>query len=235
MPYFQLRINISENRTQVVVRNSFRMLIRSYKIKNHSCGFEELNKYGEPCDPHFHFNFYVEIDRVNPKRCIQDKLRRWYEANELELKGNKQWSLQIVEEPDDYFRWLRYPLKEKRIKELCGVELTEDRWEELENLAKQERKDTIEKNILQREKIRNKDNFKLKIYGFINKVYEYVNKEEITDKMIWIQIFNFYKTEGRPINFGTIDGYVILYKADHGMLTAEDAFNCAKKKNNIIL
>ena len=91
MPYFQLRITFSELRNKERCCRAIKALIRNYELVTYSTGIEQLNKYGEPCDPHIHFNFIADIDRVNPKRCIQDWLRRYFSQLDVELKGNKQW------------------------------------------------------------------------------------------------------------------------------------------------
>ena len=87
MPYFQLRITFSQTRTEPICLRAVKALIRHLDLKEHSCGIEQLNKYGEPCDPHIHFNFVADIERVNPKRCIQDWIRRHFQNNDIELKG----------------------------------------------------------------------------------------------------------------------------------------------------
>ena len=241
MPYFQLRITFSELRTIDICLLSIRRLIRHYNLKEHSCGIEQLNKYGEPCDPHIHFNFVADIERVNPKRCIQDWLRRWFANKDVELKGNKMWSLQMVEEPQDYDRWLRYPLKEEnehvgktvvlfKKEDLSGVELL-DHYHNLRIRAKDERKTSIEMNILRREKLRVKDQFKQKLYAWIEdpelagKFPECANVS--IREGIWIYIFKYYQKIEKPINFSTITGYCNLYMADKGWLKARDAYKLA--------
>jgi len=237
MPYFQLRITFSELRTHELCLLAVRRLIRNYNLKEHSCGIEQLNKYGEPCDPHIHFNFVADIERVNPKRCIQDWLRRWFASRDVELKGNKMWSLQMVEEPKDYERWFRYPLKEDsdfvgktiilfKKEDLSGVELL-DHFHNLRRRALDERKTSIEMNILRREKMRQKDQFKIKLYEFIDQQKGPKNKEKI-----WCLIFEYYRKIEKPINFSVIEGYTNLWLADNGQLSAQSAFEIAHNNNN---
>lgn len=235
MPYFQLRITLSQTRTKHVVYRSIKALIRNYNLNCYSTGYEELNKYGEPCDPHFHFNFVEDIDRVNPKRCIQDWLRRHYAAQDLELKGNKQWSLQMVEEPQDYDRWFRYPLKENPLDVKDGTTDLSGNWgpppqklQEMVQRARDERATSIEHNILRREKLRNKDQFKQKMYDFIDEQ----DLQNPCKEAIWCWIFEYYRKIEKPINFSVVDGYTNLWLADHGLLSARDAFKISHLNND---
>ncbi len=241
MPYFQLRITFSESRTQDRCIRAIKSLISNYNLAEYSTGIEEFNKYGEPCSPHVHFNFIADIDRINPKRCIQDWLRRYFANLDVELKGNKQWSLQMVEEPKDYDRWFRYPLKEGPRYQLISKTsppfyLTmKEGWkdktpfDEFCHLAKTERKDAIAANILHREKVRNKDQFKKKLYEFID---EECKEGEADKRVIWTTIFQYYRKIEKPINFSVIEGYTNLWLADHGKLSADSAFDLAHFNNN---
>ena len=232
MPYFQLRITFSELRNAERCRRAIKALIRNYQLREYSTGTEQLNKYGEPCDPHIHFNFIADIDRVNPKRCIQDWLRRYFIQLDVELKGNKQWSLQMVEEPKDFDRWFRYPLKEGPDYRLTKKEgwSEEDRssFDELCHLARIERKDAVAANVLRREKLRNKDQFKQKMYDFIKEQ----DLQNPCKEAIWCWIFEYYRKIEKPINFTTIEGYTNLWLADHGYLAARDAFKISHNNDN---
>lgn len=238
MPYFQLRITFSELRNRELCLRSIDKLIKHYELVEYSCGVEKLNKYGEPCDPHIHFNFIADVDRVNPKRCIQDWLRRWFIKRDVELKGNKMWSLQMVEEPKDYERWFRYPLKELPITELVVREDWKTEDEEIDwkaanfTLAMEERKTSIEHNILRREKLRNKDQFKQKMYDFIDEVLKGTDIKKPTYNWIWCEIYHFYQKIEKQINFSVITGYTNLWLADHGFVSAQDAFKIAHNNND---
>ena len=232
MPYFQLRITCTQLRTRAVVLRAIKALIRHYKLECYSTGYEELNKYGEPCDPHVHFHFLGDIDRLNPKRCMGDWLRRHFANQDIELKGNKMWSLKMVEEPDDFCRWFRYTLKEGLIMDMIKCddcdEIQEKGLENVIKLAENEKADSIEQNILRREKLANKDKFKQKMYEFIDEE----RKEGDTEKrVIWCLIFEYYRKIEKPINFSTIEGYCNLWLADHGQLSAINAFDLFHNNN----
>ncbi len=244
MPYFQLRITFSELRTPDTCLLAIRRLIRHYNLKEHSLGLEQLNKYGEPCDPHLHFNFIADIERVNPKRCVQDWLRRWFSNRDIELRGNRMWSLQMVEEPADYDRWFRYPIKEElpeydasgmairqtffKKEGMEGAELRAH-YMQLRQRAVDERRTSIEHNILRREKLRVKDQFKQKMYDFIAENAQENNKSK---EYIWCLIFEYYRKIEKPINFSVIEGYTNLWLADHGQLSPQSAYNLAHNNNS---
>ncbi len=240
MPYYQLRITLSESRTRPIVYRCFKALKQHLALETYSCGYEELNKFGEPCDPHYHFNFYEDkLDRCNPVRCIRDWIRRHFNSQDIELKGNKQWSFQMVEEPNDFERWFRYPLKEMPEQELCNMPQADENnsFDKQVILAREERKHTIHLNILARQKAMNKDQFKEKMYSFI-KSYEETNHSEQDPllkpdqymnnrKKVWKLIYNFYRSIGKPINWTVIEGYTNLFLADSGVIDEDDAFNLA--------
>lgn len=248
MPYFQLRITLSDTRTKKVILRSIKYLIREYNMTLYSTGYEEFNKYGEPCDPHFHFNFVEDLERINPKRCIADKLKRYYENLDISLKGNKQWSLQMVEEPGDFDRWFRYPLKENPIIDLIKDGTSDlsgnfgpdpDELDSIIQRAKDERRTSIEINILRREKLRNKDQFKDKLFTYLDNIFtdalidmgenpaDYIPNEG----QIYCEILTYYKQISKPMSFDTIGNYTNLYRLENGHLTNADAYNLWKKKS----
>ncbi len=230
MPFFQLRITNSQNRTPQKVYLLIKHLIRDLELEHYTCGEEKLNKYGEPCDPHFHFNFQAHIERVNPKRCIQQNCRNFMAKRDAEMKGNKAWSLQMVEEPEDYDRWSRYTLKENPLFEFCSQYKTKEHQSLIEqiHLAKLERTDSIAANVLHREKIRNKNALKDTMYKYISELPVPPGLPP-SHQFIWESIFNFYKKEERPINFITISGYTNLWLADNGHLSASCAYKLQNK------
>ena len=128
MPYLQLRITFDPSHN---LRNAKTVygLLRSF-TKNwldadaeYTAGCEHLNKYGEQCDPHYHLNAYFDPpDLKDPLRSAKNWLRKNAISRDFTLKGNKIWSCTLVEEPKDYERWIRYPLKEAPCTELTSLE-----------------------------------------------------------------------------------------------------------------
>lgn len=244
MPYLQLRItldpsgNRNEHRTFLLLKK-FRRVWLTNQDADYQCtgGYEKLNKYGEPCDPHYHFNaYFVSPDLKDPLRSAKEWLRREATANEFSLKGNKVWSCTLVEEPKDFSRWMRYPLKETPTVELCDLYPEEKHLlENSHNLAHEERKRSIEINILKREKTIDKQSFKDKLFKYLDDLFlgEGISElmETIThDKplpdhqQIWVTILKYYTQQGKAVCFKTINGYTILYQLHIGQLTPEQCY-----------
>lgn len=225
MPYLQLRITCdpSGSRTPEMVTSLLHRFIKKWldptqqipSSAEYTCGYEELNKYGEPCDPHYHLNVYFDPpDLCDPLRSAKEFLKREAINRDFRLKGNKVWSCTLVEEPDDFHRWIRYPLKELPVLPLC-------RLPDLENLAilaREERKRSIEINILKREKLADKSSFR-------DKLFEYLDDKLLVDatppdhQAIWITILKYYQSQKKAICFKTVSGYTIGYQLMLGTLT----------------
>lgn len=94
--------------------------------------------------------------------------------------------------------------------------------------ARDEKATAIEHNILRREKLRVKDQFKVKMYDYIEE-----NRPNNVDKeSIWCLIFEYYRKIEKPINFSVIEGYTNLWLSDHGHLFARGAFEIAHNNSN---
>lgn len=193
----------------------FRLIKRMIKDKNietATVGFETKNKYGEPCRPHYHVHFYYHNpDIIDPKRSITQFLKSRAESVDIKLKGNKKWCLQLVEEPEDYNRFYRYPFKFG----LCS-HLSQQFWgDPLDDslaqirIAIEENKQRIDANCIHREKTRDKATFK-------DKLFEHLNSDEgghpLSERHVWLAICKYYVDQGKPINFQTINGYTVLYR-----------------------
>lgn len=193
-------------------------------------GLEKLNKYGEPCHPHIHFNFeYEPFDLIDPKRALREWCRKYAASHDFELKGNAVWSLQFFEDPEDcdsLERWWRYPLKERPIPALC-YHPEEGFLEKLTLLARDERVRSVSANLLARQKTLDKNSLKDKLFKFLDdkNTESYHNDQpEFTHKTIWILILEYYTQEGKAISFQTINGYTILYQLYLKLITPEQAY-----------
>ncbi len=243
MPFLQLRITLDPSGTRN--RSSVFLLLKKFRrvwLTNQdddfqsSAGYETLNKFGEPCDPHFHLNVqFVAPDLKDPLRSAKEWLRR--EANSLDfhLKGNKVWSCTLVDEPKDFDRWYRYPFKETPVPELCSLDFLSPLNQEQVTIAREERKRSIEINIIKREKAIDKQSFKDKLFKYLDDLFlgEGINElmETIThDKPlpdhqeIWVTILKYYTQQGKAVCFKTINGYATLYQLHIGQLTPEQCY-----------
>lgn len=177
----------------------FKDLIRTYDLKDYALGHEKLNKFGEPTKPHFHFNFLCDAN----KQAIQTHIRRWYM---YKIKGKTMYALTRYPEPDNFNRWFRYVAKEKLLRKLCNG-FTDAEFDEMELLAKDERKRSIKFNIEKRELCMQKqtlyDKYAKKIDEDKNLIPTYKN--------IWLKFLELYTIDKKVINTLSIKGYTHLY------------------------
>lgn len=215
MPYFGLRLTlgeifgIPEEAIQDSHKHTLMHLIR-YLISEYVCkeddyilAAERLNKFGEATKYHYHFNFISDMKKESLRKQIVRK------SDELgfKLKGNKTYCLQCFPEPNDYHRWFRYCLKEKYIKKFTKYTPDENAptLKELEMLAKDERKQTINANIAVRKKSLDKKTY-------FDKIVKHLEKKDLkTKKDIFISITKYYVDDGKPVNPMTIKGYTHNY------------------------
>lgn len=238
MPYLQVRITLSDpsgqdqslgpNRTHDAVHYLIRRLIKHLEARDSDCvyatGFETLNKYGEPCAPHFHFNCQFDSwDLKDPLRSIKDYIKKQAIRGNYHVKGNRQWSCTLVEEPADFDRWIRYPLKETPVGCFCS-RLPGSNGDKkcfpnsLAAAAKEERKRSIEINLLKRAKLADKLTFKDKIFKYLQE--RSATLPSIPDhQWIWETILQYYCDQGKSICFKTVSGYTILYQIHIKQLT----------------
>ena len=231
MPYLQLRItldpsaNRDHNDTLLLLNRFVKKWIPTDGSSAYTCGVEEFNKYGEHCEPHFHLNVYFDPpDIKDPLRSAKEFLKRNAIDIGFRLKGNKVWSCTLVEEPNDYERWIRYPLKEKPVRAFChGV----PNLEQLATDANHERKTSVEINILKREKAIEKQSFRDRLFKYLDDKNEeaYHNDEdEFTHETIWLLVLQYYTEQGKAVCFKTINGYTILYQLYLGLITPQQAY-----------
>lgn len=225
MPYASIRFTLdpSSGRTADRVFKLCHYLHDKYKSEffQSSCGLEMLNKYGEPTLPHVHYNFYYEQhELIDPKRSLVSVCRKYADKHEFALRGPQAWCLQLFPEPEDIEhenRWFRYPLKENMINHLTSLQLRE-----LQPFARDERTRSVEANCIARDKARDKVQFKDKLFSYLkNKL---IPKPPPNHNEIWVTICEYYKQEGKPINFTTISGYTVLYQLEIGTLSFQSAY-----------
>lgn len=243
MPFVSIRITTTDASGS---RPPFRIINLLKALKRHlvkkyytdpnlqlisTAGLEELNKYGEPCPQHIHFNFeYEPIDLLNPKRCLVSWLRNHAQKSGYELRGNAMWCVQFFPDPEsfeDELRFWRYPLKERGIAALTHWEHPDYSLSVMSLLARDERQRAITSNCLAREKSRDKVTFKDKLFTFLNdQTWEPSDRDHET---VWTTILEYYRSQDKPINYQTIEGYTILYQLAIGDLTPSQAYKLRSK------
>lgn len=199
----------------------FKGLIRTYNIKDYALGWEKLNKYGEPTKPHYHFNFIADAK----KETIQTFVRRY---DSYTIKGKTMYAVSRHPEPDDFNRWFRYVAKENLVRSMCkGFTTTE--LNEMEMLAKDERKRSVAFNINKRkialEKNTLYDKYEKKLDIYFNK-----SKQPQTYKTVWLRFLYLYVEDRKSINPQTIKGYTNLYLLQNKCITHEQFFMANNSK-----
>ncbi len=214
MSYFSLRLTIEK------INTSFSLLLLLIKTiicdklmadTWYAAGLEELNKFGEKTLKHIHFNFQCEDNK--------ETLRTWLvrKAGSLgfKLKGKESYCLQQFPQPEDYERWIRYPLKEctkPLVTNIPAQDLTK-----LQLCAKDERARSIKHNIEKREYNNQKNTY-------FDKICEDLDKKSLkTHRSIYIEICKKYVADKKPLNHSTIAGYTNIYMLQKSLITF-DAF-----------
>lgn len=226
MPYLQLRISTdpdpSGNRTELNLLYLLKKLKRRVLEEDEdgmiTAGFETRNNYGEPCHPHYHFHAYFDLDElVDPLRTFKNFLRREATKQGYHLAGNKVWACTLVEEPDDLDRWLRYPLKEKPIYDLCHDAFysfnkivphqASPLFQQQQAAARQEQIRSIEINILKRNKTMEKQTFRDKLFKHLDSTLgpaPAAPPYTPSHQDIWIQILDYYQLQKKANCFKTV-------------------------------
>lgn len=250
MSYYQLRVTLDASSNATPDRVQHRLLqLKKWLNKRDdgddftsSGGYELFNKYGEPCDPHYHFNFYYDHPTaINVERELKRQVKTQFAKVNIILRGNSgpsSFSL-TRQEVEDPIRWFRYPLKETPVRSLCHIggtfeTMLNDSFDQqlhnspdhnayltiLEDLAKDERKRSVLSNISHREKLRSKSTFKDKLFIHLDTL-----PVPPPHQLIWIETLKYYSSQDKPLNFETISGYTKLYQVQKGYVSPEAAYS----------
>jgi hypothetical protein len=192
----------------------------------YTVGFEIKNKRDERLKGHFHACY--ELSGNPLKDTYQRAIKKKFRLAEIMIRGNTCYSIQFLNEPEDYLRWIRYPLKERPVLDLCKVANLEN----LIMLAKDERERSVTAAIAREKKRQETTTFKEKmflkfesfVYNFETKIWE---KGSVSGnrKTIYLQVAQYYSLVGKAINFTTMMGYVDLYMYDHDMMSMSNFFD----------
>jgi len=211
---------------------------------SYSCGYECLNKFGEPCDPHIHFNFVSDCHKESLRRWLTRTFRNMYDGN-YSLKGNSMYKLDSYAEPDDFNSWFGYPLKECPVhrftsfpEAFCFKDPTLKGGpiimsvKERHSVAKALMLVRHQKNREYREKAMEKQTFYDKLKKFLDGKWlcpldasgAPADVDEVSApsaKTIWLWTLEFYRVCHKPLNMCTVDGYVRLYMWETDLITPE--------------
>lgn len=193
----------------------FHQLIKTYNLTEYALCFEKQNKYLEPTHHHFHFNFQC----FKKKETIRTQFLRICD-NELgkHPKGNTQYMLQCLAEPDDIERWWRYIFKENPILKLCKS-FTEKEIEEMTLVARDERKRAAKHWLAKRDTKEERQTMFQRYSAEIKKQDIIMNY-----KNVWLAFLKLYMENDNAINPKTLQGYTHLFLLKEKIITPEEFY-----------
>lgn len=238
--YIQLRLTLPfelDNSMNVEYRNGsntwIKKLIRDINMALQPDEYiyqkEKYNKYGEETKHHYHACLYRDKGFKNArgddltKVSLQKKIQRFWESN-LDLKwcGNKAYSVQFIDEPNDLRLWYSYCLKQisqpNRRPYVMYVKMFENeivyevargaayaKWIETQEIFKKTRENKEWKATLN------------------NRLNKYMLEKQVKDKKTFIiEMINFYLKTGDVIPFSKIEDKYLTYKIASGLTTPEE-------------
>ncbi len=220
MTYFQLRISHGCEELKNFRHNFimlFKYLIRTKNIDTYALCEEKIDKFGNETTKHFHFNFL----HTDSKETMRTYILRKLEKQDIKLRGNKQYMLQAITEPEDFSRWMRYCFKEKILEYKIEEEMFDADLQT--KLAKDERARSIEHNKKVAEKQKEKSTF-------YDRMEKSLIKKGLKDKIdIFIAMVEFYQAEKKSVPSTTIDGYVVLFMLNQKIITPRQYYYATSK------
>lgn len=203
--YYSLRLTPSfidpSNSDPSDVEQLFHNIIDLYKVQEWVFCFEKLNKYLEPCAPHYHFNFVCDA-----KKCAIAKYITRYPH--FKIRGKSAYSLSS-DQPTSLIRWWRYCFKENP---LYWSPLPIDVIKQT-LLAKDERQQCA---IFNKER---RDSKKSTLFTRICTALDKKVNSLTSTKRIWIAILEYYMEHNLSINRNNLMGYTHLYMLKKGLVT----------------
>ncbi len=181
---------------------------------DYTVGFEKTNKYGEETKHHFHVCY--ETSGLVKKNTLQKNIKDLFATYEIYLRSNEAYSVQVLNEPNDYDRWIRYPLKENPVKDLCKVPNIDN----LIMLAKDEKERTKVIHLRAREKTLEKNTL-------YDRLKEWLVERKVkgTRKQVYCKIDEWYTEQKKGLKFQTLLAYTDLYMREEGLITASQYFD----------
>lgn len=176
-----------------------------------TCGYEVLNKLGEPAKPHYHFHIATRKSIGAVRKAFQ-RSDYYKESN---VKGNELYSLAEESDVVDQCRFFRYPFKQggrRRFREIMPPDF--DINVEMK-CAQEEYASMVKFNQAKRDKALAPTT--------CDKIMEYLESFEIkpTDDIdILEKMIQYYADKGSAANKQTLLGYINTYKVRNGLITA---------------
>lgn len=178
-----------------------------------TCGYETMNKYGEPTAPHIHVNFTTDTNLAT----IRKRFQRYMKDCGEERKGNALYSLaNLTKDLQDEDAFFRYPLKQNgklydedmRLKLPEGFDLEEQR-----KLAYHQWQNNIEYHKKSRDRRDEKES------TFDKMVAEFDTRDDLTTfDIVLTSVVEYYQKKKLSMNLQTMTGYAVSYAHQKGII-----------------
>lgn len=189
---------------------------QEYEINQYVIGKEHKDKYGRETHHHIHIAVIVTLDKTTKqtKAFIQEFLRK------NGAKGNAAYMVRVNADVADEDRWFRYAMKQG------DYETDYIGHEALANLAADEYKNQVKRNLETEEQARCKNQFR-------DKMYNHLDKKEIRGtRNIMIEIYNFYNSNARDAPLHDLFSKAMNYEINKKHRNIEDIFLINKSNEN---
>ncbi len=189
----------------------------------YTCGFEELDKFGDvrPKGCHFHFHFQCYDVRETFRKWLRNNFEKMYNTP---LRGPAHYYVRVDPEPEDYQAWLRYPCKELPVKRFCQNPDLEDisgaRCQWIKSMHEIGSAESLRRHRHNKE-WRKKKNAKKTLF---DKLCDFLDENRVpnmTPKGYFLLTQAFYLKEKKPLNRDTMEGYTTNYLMSHGLLSRD--------------
>lgn len=227
MYYFKFRYTFTDDRQDGTDKftsqdkGSLRALcdfIKDYSQGKMTAGLECRNKTGEITKKHVHIHFISDKVRDTiAKRFV----RIWMNENQDFRKKSQAYSLKAEADINEQKFW-RYPFKEIKDGYKRGLHafegFTDEEYKEFNAVAHAQRLTQYE--IVQTKVSKKEDQ------TFVEKFCSYLDTKDVKEhKEIFVELFNFYISQNKPLNQKQLKDYSYLYMAKKGYLTPDEFYN----------
>lgn len=219
-------------RTRIGVIHLINEFIHENNIQICSAGIEKLTNQGLGCPEHIHFRFAVaNYTLLDPVR----NFKNYFKKHMPSMTGVSQWFLRSPEDIEDIDRWLRYPFKEKPLWDLTHFDAPPFEnwdWEMHSQLATEERRDAILRNMRYAAKKNSKVSLadKIELYLDSGLKGKLITHQAVFNLLVSFQIDNSFK-----LNFDSVNGYAAAWLTKNHHLMLSELYALKYQYNNITL
>ncbi len=216
MSYLELRLTVPELPASIQYDAIYKHIIQELKEEpiRYIVGREQHNKCAELINDHFHIS--MELEEPINLDSFRKKLNRTYG-----IRGNNMYCLrQHLDLKENEERWWRYPIKQHPAvasKGFTSIEL-----DALHTAGLDEYNQRVKENLMAKEKLLMKNNFRNKLIKYLNNKY---NGAHQSDKTIFIDIYNFYKEAHTMCPFKKMSDLIIDMRLETRQITIDQYYD----------